>query len=121
MDRRAFLINTAWSAASISSLTLAACNNAPKMEVPPKPEIKISLAQWSLHKGFQGGEINPVDFASITKNNFGIKAVEYVNQFYVDHGTDEKFWNDMKMRADDVGVKKPFNYGRCRRRPWRCR
>jgi len=66
---------------------------------------KISLAQWSLHKAFFNGELKAENFASIAKNDFGISAVEYVNQFYNDHSTDEKFWLAMKQRATDAGVQ----------------
>lgn len=66
---------------------------------------KISLAQWSLHRAFGEGRLNAVDFASIAKSSFGIDAVEYVNQFYSQYATDESFWNQMKLKADDAGVR----------------
>lgn len=68
-------------------------------------ELKISLAQWSLHRAFNAGKMDPEDFASISKENFGINAIELVNQFYVDKVKDEKFWNQMKNQADDIGVR----------------
>ncbi|MEO1259320.1 MAG: TIM barrel protein [Bacteroidota bacterium] len=105
MKRRTFIKNTAWGAASLPAVTLAACHNTPPQMEESKPEIKISLAQWSLHKAFQGGELNAVDFAPITIDNFDIKAIEYVNQFYMDRGSDEPFWIDMKKRADGAGVE----------------
>ena len=67
-------------------------------------ELKISLAQWSLNKAFFAKELDPNKFASITKDQFGITAIEYVNQFYVDHAIDEKFWLGMKAHADEYGV-----------------
>lgn len=66
---------------------------------------KISLAQWSLHRALEQGTTKAVDFAGIAKNTYGIDAVEYVNQFYTDHAKDEPFWQAMKKRADDAGVK----------------
>ncbi|MCA8986756.1 MAG: TIM barrel protein [Planctomycetaceae bacterium] len=66
---------------------------------------KISLAQWSLHKAFFDGKLDPIDFAKITKNEFGIHAVEYVNQFYKDKATDQKYLQDLKSRAEGEGVK----------------
>lgn len=42
----------------------------------------ISLAQWSLHRAFESGELDAMDFAKITKGLFGISALEYVNRFY---------------------------------------
>jgi len=68
-------------------------------------DLKISLAQWSLHRNFNNGNLDPNDFAGIAINTYGINAVEYVNQFYKDSGEDEKFWINMKERADNAGVK----------------
>jgi len=68
-------------------------------------ELKLSLAQWSIHRAFENGELKPENFASIAKNDFGISAVEYVNGFYKDHATDVEFWKKMRATADSVGVK----------------
>lgn len=67
--------------------------------------IRISLAQWSLHRRFFEGSLDPVDFPAVALEVYGIPAVEYVNQFYMDHGSDEKFWIRLKERADRAGVK----------------
>lgn len=66
---------------------------------------KISLAQWSLNRAFFDKALNPVNFASIAKNDHAISAIEYVNQFYTDNATDENFWAEMATRASDVGVE----------------
>lgn len=71
----------------------------------PMVEPKISLAQWSMHRALEKGTVKAVDFANIAKQNYGINAIEYVNQFYVDHATDANFWKQLKKRADDEGVK----------------
>jgi len=76
-----------------------------KTVIPKSKELKISLAQWSMHKQLFAKSIDPIDFASITRNKYDIGAIEYVNQFYVDHATELSFWNEMKRRADDVDVK----------------
>ncbi|MDQ8181927.1 sugar phosphate isomerase/epimerase family protein [Pelagicoccus sp. SDUM812005] len=44
----------------------------------------ISLAQWSINKAFWSGEKDKMRFAQIAKSEFGINAVEYVNQFYME-------------------------------------
>lgn len=44
----------------------------------------ISLAQWSINKAFWSGEKDKMRFAQIAKNEFGVNAVEYVNQFYME-------------------------------------
>ena len=66
--------------------------------------FKISLAQWSLHKALKSGQIKNIDFPSIAKNEYGIDAVEYVNQFFQDHATDQAYLADLKNRCSDLGV-----------------
>lgn len=68
-------------------------------------ELKLSLAQWSIHRALENGELKPENFASIAKHDFGISAVEYVNGFYRDHATDVEFWKKMRASADSLGVK----------------
>ncbi|MEM6342297.1 MAG: sugar phosphate isomerase/epimerase family protein [Bacteroidota bacterium] len=67
--------------------------------------FSISLAEWSLHKALFEGKITNLDFPAITKNEFGIDAVEYVNQFFKDKAEDKVYLQDLKTRADDNGVK----------------
>ncbi len=69
-----------------------------------EPLFKISLAQWSLNKALFGGKLNNLDFAKVAKQEFGIDAVEYVNQFFKDKAKDESYLADMKKRAADHGV-----------------
>lgn len=69
------------------------------------PSLKISLAQWSIHRAIENGLLHPEDFAAIAKNDFGVTAIEYVNSFYKDHATDTAFWSRMKVKADSLGVK----------------
>ena len=47
----------------------------------------------------------PVIFFDITKNEFGLSAVEYVNTFFFDKAKDVGYLNEMKTRADDLGIK----------------
>jgi sugar phosphate isomerase/epimerase len=69
------------------------------------PLFQISLAQWSLHKAFFAKQLDPADFAKIAKKDYGIEAIEYVNQFYKDKKKNADFVKDLKKRADDEGVK----------------
>jgi sugar phosphate isomerase/epimerase len=66
--------------------------------------FKISLAQWSLHKTLFGGKLDNLDFPAKAKNDFGISAVEYVNQFFKDKAKDQAYLADLKKRCDDNGV-----------------
>ncbi|MEL6254382.1 MAG: sugar phosphate isomerase/epimerase, partial [Bacteroidota bacterium] len=66
--------------------------------------FNISLAQWSLHKALFSGKIDNLDFPAITKNEFGIEGVEFVNQFFKDKAKDEAYLGDLKTRCSDNGV-----------------
>jgi len=70
-----------------------------------KPLFDISLAQWSLHKSLFAKKLDNIDFAKTAKNEFGIHAIEYVNQFFKDKAKDETYLADLKQRGDDLGVK----------------
>ena len=47
-----------------------------------KKNIKISLAEWSLHKSIQNGEMTNMDFPGIARRQFGISAIEYVSVLF---------------------------------------
>ena len=70
-----------------------------------EPLFRISLAEWSLHRTLFGGRLDNLDFAKTAKNDFGIEAVEYVNQFFKDKAKDQKYLAEMKRRAVDLGVR----------------
>lgn len=67
--------------------------------------FKLSLAQWSLHRAIRGGKIKNEDFARVTKEEFNISCIEYVNQFFKDKAENMDYLKDLKKRADDHGVK----------------
>lgn len=74
---------------------------------PPQttePLFKISLAQWSLHRTLFGGKLDHLDFPKAAKQEFGIDAVEYVNQFWKNKN-DPAYDRDLRKRCDDLGVK----------------
>lgn len=100
MDRRDF--------AKTSALALASIGLAPSAmgcRSSSAPLFKISLAQWSLHRTLFDGDLDNLDFAQTAREEFGIGAVEYVNQFFMDKATDQAYLKDMKQRADDAGVE----------------
>lgn len=98
LDRRSFLAaaGTAGAAFALPARTRAADDKAPL--------FKISLAQWSLHRAFRAKTLDPLQFAKIAKADYGILAVEYVNQFYKDKKKDDQYLKDLKKVADDEGV-----------------
>jgi L-ribulose-5-phosphate 3-epimerase len=67
--------------------------------------FNISLAQWSLHRALFGKKLDPIDFPKTAKEDYGIAAVEYVNQFYKDKKKDDTYVADLKKRCGDLGVK----------------
>ena len=98
--RRDFLKGAATMAAG-----LALSSNSPVQAKDPSKLYDISLAGWSLHKAIFGGKVNHLDFAKITKEEFGINGVEYVNQFFKDKATDAAYLAELNKRANDYGVK----------------
>tara|TARA_Y100000588_G_scaffold90283_1_gene97101 strand:- start:2795 stop:3679 length:885 start_codon:yes stop_codon:yes gene_type:complete len=81
----------------LSGSLLSGCN---KTEL-----FKISLAEWSLHRALQSKKIDHLDFISLTKTEFGLDAVEYVNSFFFDKAQDQKYLSEMNTRANDHDVK----------------
>jgi L-ribulose-5-phosphate 3-epimerase len=98
-SRRQFLAATSAAAALAALPRLSAAQEA------KKPLFEISLAQWSLHKTLFDKKLDNKDFAKVTKEDFGISAIEYVNQFWKDKATDKAYVAELKKRADDLGVK----------------
>src|SRR5690606_23436359 len=80
---------------------------APGMEAfaAKKSWFDISLAQWSLHRTLRKGDLDNLDFPAFAKNQFDIRAVEYVNQFFKDKAKDLTYLKELKKRAKDNGVK----------------
>jgi sugar phosphate isomerase/epimerase len=104
-------VNVGWSRREmlrVSGLAIAGLAMGPLAAVRAAAQsnpFEISLAQWSLHKAFFDKKADPMDFAKIAKEEFGIGAVEYVNQFYKGKAEDQAFLADLKKRAEDNGVK----------------
>jgi sugar phosphate isomerase/epimerase len=71
----------------------------------PKALFQISLAQWSLHRALFSKQLDNLDFARVARTDYGIGAIEYVNQFFKDKAKDRKYLAEMKKRASDSGVK----------------
>ena len=66
--------------------------------------LRISLAQWSLHKSLFAGGVKPLDFPTVAARDYGIQGVEYVNSFYKDLVGQAGFADDLKRRCGDAGV-----------------
>lgn len=70
----------------------------------PRDWFRISLAQWSLNRALFGNKLDALDFPVVTRREFGIDTVEYVNQFFMDKATDRAWLAQLKKRCDDNGV-----------------
>ncbi len=104
MKRRTFL---GLGAGTAGGLCLAGCTSLEAMLGGSKEPFRISLAQWSWHRRLRGQQqpkMDNLDFAGEARQ-FGINAVEYVNQFFKDKAKDTKYLAEMKKRAKDNGVK----------------
>lgn len=102
-NRRDFIKHAGLAAGgfALGGSTFASCIfEAPKNSF----EFDISLAQWCFNKAIFAGEMSHLDFAKRAKEEFGITAIEYVNQFFPNRANDKAYINEMKMRADDLGV-----------------
>jgi sugar phosphate isomerase/epimerase len=76
--------------------------------------IKISLAEWSLHRAIAAGKIDHLDFPAIAKKDYNISAVEYVNGLFGGNkmnfreaGKSRDYLNELLKRSKDAGV---FNH-----------
>jgi sugar phosphate isomerase/epimerase len=111
-DRREFLKTAAMAAAgsglagALGRTAFAQLESTPAASAESsKPMFDISLAEWSLNRTIRSGEMDNLDFSAFAKNEFGIEAVEYVDQFFSDKAEDQAYMTEMKTRADDAGVK----------------
>lgn len=110
LDRREFLRAGLATGAVLGSRFSFASGSAFAEEVTGKPkagkigDFKISLAQWSLHKALFAKKIDNLDFPKLTREEFGIGGVEFVNQFFKDKARDSAYLKDLKTRADDHDV-----------------
>lgn len=106
MTRRDFLHHTAAVTGGLALGGLAGCA-VPGSNAKNKP-FKISLAEWSLHRtlfGRSGVKMDHMDFPQVARNDFGIDAIELVNQFFKDKAQDQNYLREFKNRADSLGVK----------------
>lgn len=100
-SRRDFLIQTSAAAAAAMLAGRAVLAQPAKA---PAPAFRISLAQWSLHRELRAKTLDHLDFARITRKDFNIDAIEYVNGFFKDKARDAQYLAEMNRRAKDVDV-----------------
>ncbi len=106
--RRTFLKQTLFGA---GALMIAP---SPDLKSLKDSGIKISLAEWSLHRTLEAGKIDHLDFPSIAMKDYQISTVEYVNGFFGGKKMDFKvagknsdYLKELLKRSKDAGV---FNH-----------
>ncbi|MFT4639538.1 MAG: L-ribulose-5-phosphate 3-epimerase [Verrucomicrobiales bacterium] len=67
--------------------------------------FEISIAEWSVHKMVNKGDLANMDFPAFAKDKCGINAVEYVNQLFKDGKVNDKYFQSLKKRCEDIDVK----------------
>ena len=87
------------------ALTAAAAAGGCATQNTQTYNFDISLAQWSLHRMLQSGELDNLDFPAYTKATFDISAVEYVNQFFFDKAQNTQYLSKLRQACSDHGVK----------------
>jgi L-ribulose-5-phosphate 3-epimerase len=102
ISRRCFLEQSAIAILGVSSMGKAGEN---LLREEKEPLFRISLAEWSLHRALFAGKLDHLDFVRTADADFGVKAVEYVNQFFKDKARDQTYLGEMKKRAGDLGVR----------------
>ena len=98
LNRREFLVGALALVPAAKVLALNANHVA-------RPWFEISLAEWSLHRTIFSGKMTNLDFPRVAKQDFGIDAIEYVNQFFKDKANDKSYLKDLKDRCKSEGVK----------------
>ncbi len=98
LNRREFLVGAFALVPAAKVLALNANHFA-------RPWFEISLAEWSLHRTIFSGKMTNLDFPRVAKQDFGIDAIEYVNQFFKDKAIDKSYLKDLKDRCKSEGVK----------------
>jgi L-ribulose-5-phosphate 3-epimerase len=58
-----------------------------------------------LHRSLFAGKLRHFDFPKVAKEEYGIDAIELVNQFFMSRARDQRHLREFKQRADDLGVR----------------
>ncbi|MCL7763299.1 sugar phosphate isomerase/epimerase [Polaribacter sp. Z014] len=96
-----------------ANFLLISCNSKPQSSKTAKKtltankestsDFKISLAQWSLHRAFKDGSLDPMDFPKIAAS-YDIYSIELVNSFYRTKVNDKTYWKTFKQKCDENKV-----------------
>jgi L-ribulose-5-phosphate 3-epimerase len=98
INRRLFIQRTAIASAAV---TWGGCSSLGRQ----KSKFEISLAEWSLNRALFGKKLDHLDFPRAARQDYGIGAIELVNQFMMKKAQDQAYLAEFKQRADSEGVK----------------
>jgi L-ribulose-5-phosphate 3-epimerase len=104
VSRRDFL-KTAVAGTGLAAAGGIASQSATAALLSARPLFQISLAEWSLHRALFAGKLDHLDFPLTAKREYGIDAVEHVNQFFKDKAKNEKYLAQLNKRSADEGVR----------------
>jgi len=106
INRRSFIKNSGLGLAGLAAVTsLPQIALSEDMMIEENLFFKISLAEWSLNKTLFSGKLTNMEFPAKAKYAFGIQAVEYVNQFFMDKAEDKEYLKELKARTEDLNVE----------------
>ena len=90
--------------AFIALAIFSSCKNESPKTDEAKPELKLSLAEWSLHKTLFDGKMTNLQFAAKAKE-LGFGGIEYVNQFFKDKAENTAYLDSLNAAAKSAGVQ----------------
>jgi sugar phosphate isomerase/epimerase len=105
MNRRQFIQTSGMFAAGVSVAAVSGCATS-KTSCCAKPWFEISLAEWSLNRTIRNEKkMTNLDFPKVARQDFGVSAIEYVNQFFKDKAQDEAYLKELNGICDGEGVQ----------------
>ena len=78
------------------------------LAAPPRPSRRCSISHWRSGRCTEPcgpRSSTRSTFPRSAKEDYGILAIEYVNQFYKDKKKDDAYVAELKKRCSDLGVK----------------
>lgn len=70
-----------------------------------EPLFRVSLAEWSLHRALEAGELDNLKFPLVARREYGLEGVEYVSTFFRDRALDQPYLMTLRDRCDGEGVR----------------
>lgn len=107
-SRRQFLFQSGLSVAGIAVAgpgLFATCTSHSRGGSETEARLKISLAQWSLHRQLEEGTLDNLGFAAKAAGDFDIYAIEYVSRFFNGKAGDRSYLDKLNEIAAKYNVE----------------